>query len=331
MTDFDWGTLEHRLRELGFPQLGRPDRPVRPASRRREARGDSLRGRSRGLRSVSRSQQDAADRFPNPIVVKAQERDDVGVECALWWNDGYHEAVLCFTNNIPQRDGGTHLAGFRGALTRHGDRLCGPQGGGAKKRKRSRSLEDDLPGRPHGGVVRQGAGPEVLVSDQGQSWSPPRCARWSKASSTRRWRRLVRRASERSEDHRRLKVIQAAAARRAAPQGARDDAQPRPRSASRRCPASSRTARSATRLNRSCSTSSKAAAAGGSFKQGPQPRVPGGAAAARQNPQCPSVSAWTRRHAHKPGRIGTLITLRSAPASATSSTPTSCAITRSSS
>ena len=66
------------------------------------------------VKYLDRSKQSA---LSEPIYMLG-EKNGIGVEIAMWWNDSYHENVLPFTNNIPQRDGGTHLAGFRGALTR---------------------------------------------------------------------------------------------------------------------------------------------------------------------------------------------------------------------
>jgi len=115
MTEFDFATLEHRLRELAFLNSGvlivlSDDRHA--VKKREEMRYEG--GVEAFVRFLDRSK---APLIAQPIMLKS-ERDGITVECALWWNDGYHESVLCFTNNIPQRDGGTHLAGFRGALTR---------------------------------------------------------------------------------------------------------------------------------------------------------------------------------------------------------------------
>ncbi|HUF86890.1 MAG TPA: DNA topoisomerase (ATP-hydrolyzing) subunit B [Thermohalobaculum sp.] len=113
--EYSYKTLEHRLRELAFLNSGvrivlRDQRHADVVEQELHYEG----GVEAFVRYLDRAK---TPLIPDPIVVRG-EREGVTVECALWWNDSYHENVLAFTNNIPQRDGGTHLAGFRGALTR---------------------------------------------------------------------------------------------------------------------------------------------------------------------------------------------------------------------
>ncbi|HEV2595559.1 MAG TPA: DNA topoisomerase (ATP-hydrolyzing) subunit B [Sphingomicrobium sp.] len=113
--DFDWDRLEHRFRELAFLNSG-----VRLALI--DARHDEKKeielfyegGIAAFVKWLDRAK---TALVPDPIAITGQ-RDDIGIDVALEWNDSYYENVLCFTNNIPQRDGGTHLAAFRAALTR---------------------------------------------------------------------------------------------------------------------------------------------------------------------------------------------------------------------
>ena len=113
--EFDRKTLEHRLRELAFLNSGvtihfRDHRGPDPFEEILHYEG----GVEAFVRHLDKSKTPVVR---TPIVVRGR-REKVEVDLALWWNDSYHETMLCFTNNIPQRDGGTHLAAFRGALTR---------------------------------------------------------------------------------------------------------------------------------------------------------------------------------------------------------------------
>ena len=115
MVEFDYATLEHRLRELAFLNSG--VRIVLSDHRGVEPKDEEMRYEG-GLRAFVRFLDRTKHALINEPIVVERQQDKISIEAALWWNDSYHENVLTFTNNIPQRDGGTHLAGFRAALTR---------------------------------------------------------------------------------------------------------------------------------------------------------------------------------------------------------------------
>ena len=138
MTEFNYETLEHRLRELAFLNSGVAI--VLEDRRGAEPRRVDLAFEG-GLEAFAQYlDRNKTNLIDQPITLQS-EQDGISVELALWWNDSYHETVLCFTNNIPQRDGGTHLAGFRGALTRTVNNYAN-QSGVAKKEKVSMTGDD---------------------------------------------------------------------------------------------------------------------------------------------------------------------------------------------
>src|SRR5438445_178092 len=113
--EFDFERLEHRFRELAFLNSG--VRLILVDARHEEKKEVELYYEGGIAAFVKYLDRAKTALIPDPIAIHGQ-RDDIGIEVALEWNDSYYENVLTFTNNIPQRDGGTHLAAFRAALTR---------------------------------------------------------------------------------------------------------------------------------------------------------------------------------------------------------------------
>ncbi|MGB3877437.1 MAG: DNA topoisomerase (ATP-hydrolyzing) subunit B [Shinella zoogloeoides] len=136
--EFNYSTLEHRLRELAFLNSG--VRILLTDRRHSDVKQDELMYEG-GLEAfviyLDRAKKPLVDK---PIAIRG-EKDGITVEVAMWWNDSYHENVLCFTNNIPQRDGGTHMAGFRGALTRQV--VSYAEGSGIMKKEKVTLTGDD--------------------------------------------------------------------------------------------------------------------------------------------------------------------------------------------
>ncbi|WBO22714.1 DNA topoisomerase (ATP-hydrolyzing) subunit B [Sphingomonas abietis] len=139
ITEFDFEKLEHRYRELAFLNSG--VRLFLVDARHAERKEIELFYEGGIAAFVKYLDRTKTPLMPDPVAITGQ-RDDVGIDVALEWNDSYYEQTLCFTNNIPQRDGGTHLAAFRAALTRTLNNYA--EKSGAMKREKVTLTGDDM-------------------------------------------------------------------------------------------------------------------------------------------------------------------------------------------
>src|SRR5258708_37638053 len=131
ITTADFAHMNQRLRELAYRNSG--ERVVLTYDRDAEPKISDLYYEG-GVEAFAKYLDRNKQVLHNPPVSIRGEKEGMSVEVAMQWNDSYHETMLCFTNNIPQRDGGTHLAGFRGALTRTLNKYA-DQSGLSKKEK----------------------------------------------------------------------------------------------------------------------------------------------------------------------------------------------------
>jgi DNA gyrase subunit B len=140
-TEYDFETLEHRLRELAFLNSG--VKLVLTDARGVDSKTVELRYEG-GIEAFAKFL-DRSKTALHPTVTMSGQKDNITVEVAMEWTDAYHETMLCFTNNIPQKDGGTHLQGFRAALTRTINKYA-VEAGISKKEKIELTGEDSREG-----------------------------------------------------------------------------------------------------------------------------------------------------------------------------------------